>query len=325
MLHQILTVLNIDNPLMQKVYSGRLNRVFLINSTPRGVLKIYMPFEQNSLRQQKERWAYNAFSAMGLHTPRIKAEGEIEGCPYILMSYLPGRNLRDSWQELTSEEKENIFEQCGTILAKIHKTLITAEQFSLVAESHLRSADISSKIVMLPKVYWKIYQNVLQEYFQQLMGSEFAYMVPTMKKIMEHNYLLLQNASTGLLHGDFQDKNLLVVQGEVTGVLDAEMMHLGFTESELVIENICCYVDFKPEERIRYQQAVFKGYGDIPNSEQFDRIHHIFRLINLVESLIRWNDWAFEKKAETVTSMKARIHYVFDDVISNIKRCPLPM
>lgn len=57
--------------------------------------------------------------------PRLVAEGEIEGWPYVVITAVKGAPLREVWHGLGADERLGIAQQCGAFMAWLHTRPVT--------------------------------------------------------------------------------------------------------------------------------------------------------------------------------------------------------
>jgi hygromycin-B 7''-O-kinase len=83
------------------------------------VLKLYPPFER--IERDREAAALSATAGrLPIPTPGVRATGELEGWPYLLMDRLPGRDLSEAWPGLSPDERMAMASQLGEALAALH-------------------------------------------------------------------------------------------------------------------------------------------------------------------------------------------------------------
>jgi hygromycin-B 7''-O-kinase len=83
------------------------------------VVKLFPPFW--ALEWQIDRAvAERVYGRLGVATPEIRACGELEGWPYLVMSRLSGRYLNQVWDELDSADQLQIASDLGELLARMH-------------------------------------------------------------------------------------------------------------------------------------------------------------------------------------------------------------
>jgi hygromycin-B 7''-O-kinase len=82
------------------------------------IVKLYLPMWFEDYRV--ERIALPSIS--GLPTPRIFADDEIEGWPYLVMSHVPGVPAGEVWRTLSAEDRISIGCQIGEAIRLLHQT-----------------------------------------------------------------------------------------------------------------------------------------------------------------------------------------------------------
>ncbi len=86
---------------------------------PHAVLKISCPLYRQQ-HDAERRFLEAVTSAPGVGAPVLRATGEIEGWPYLVLSRVPGRPLKRAWPEVPEAHRERIAEDIGHRLALIH-------------------------------------------------------------------------------------------------------------------------------------------------------------------------------------------------------------
>lgn len=82
-------------------------------------VKLFPPRYQ--FAQQAECAALTAVHGrLGVASPEVLAEGEIEGWPYLVLSRVPGRTVRSAWPALDPGARARLMEAAGTVLRALH-------------------------------------------------------------------------------------------------------------------------------------------------------------------------------------------------------------
>jgi hygromycin-B 7''-O-kinase len=83
------------------------------------VIKIYGPARAQYGRERASL-RFAAGLRLGVATPEVLHEGEIEGWPYLVMTRLAGVLMRDVWREVAPEERIEIVSQIGAAMRELH-------------------------------------------------------------------------------------------------------------------------------------------------------------------------------------------------------------
>src|ERR1043165_5316626 len=91
------------------------------------VIKIFAPFRSQYLR---ERAALEfARGKLAIETPQLLHAGEMEGWPYLVMTYLKGVPAREVWAENTESERLEMAAQLGVAMRELHShTALPSEE-----------------------------------------------------------------------------------------------------------------------------------------------------------------------------------------------------
>lgn len=92
------------------------NIIFFVGE--RFVIKIYAPLRGQHLRETAA--LEFAHGKLGVETPRVVCACEIEGWPYLVMTRLAGRLMREVWPGVEARDRLEIVSRLGTALAELH-------------------------------------------------------------------------------------------------------------------------------------------------------------------------------------------------------------
>lgn len=216
----------------EMLYGGLVNSVYYINLKDgiSGVLKI--------TDNQKEDWILKKERAIlrrfdDVVFPKLISHGSIDkyGVNYNLVSFLKG-DLLSSGKEIYSE---NIFFELGLLLAEIHSN--SEKTFGFIYDFDKVDAD--------PRVhnsYPGPYKNGFEQHYIPAKGwvehliekksrysKELEIIISKMEK--EKNLFAQKNCTYN--HGDYQFKNILTHNNQLTGLLDFDSFRFGDPSSDL--------------------------------------------------------------------------------------------
>ncbi|HEY9285150.1 MAG TPA: phosphotransferase, partial [Pyrinomonadaceae bacterium] len=83
------------------------------------VIKIYGPARDQHARERASL-RFAAGCRLGVATPEVLHEGEIEGWPYLVISRLAGRLMREVWPVIDEEGRIEIVSQIGAAMRELH-------------------------------------------------------------------------------------------------------------------------------------------------------------------------------------------------------------
>jgi hygromycin-B 7''-O-kinase len=88
---------------------------------PEWYIKLFAPlWPQDHVAESLVLGHLSAQSALPI--PRLEAEGEIEGWPYLIMTPVEGVPLNTVWDSLDASQRRHIAEQCGMFMSTLHAT-----------------------------------------------------------------------------------------------------------------------------------------------------------------------------------------------------------
>ncbi|HKC64273.1 MAG TPA: aminoglycoside phosphotransferase family protein [Pyrinomonadaceae bacterium] len=216
------------------------NIIFFVDS--RFVIKIYAPFRAQFAREAASlRFAHGKF---GIETPQLLHKGELEGWPYLVMSYLEGLPMREVWQSMEAPERLQIVTHLSAALRELHAHAAPLSQDALnrdwrgFIEKQAREAVERQRAC-----------NANPEWLRSLP----AFIAARMK-------LLPTSFRPVLLHGDVHPGNVLLARKNgrwcITGLFDFGDSFCGFHEYEFVAPGVLMIQGRREEQR-----AMLLAYG----------------------------------------------------------------
>ncbi len=197
------------------------NIIFFVDE--RFVIKIYAPFRE-SYRREKAALHF-ADGKVGIATPAILHDGELEGWSYLLMTQLAGSVAKDVWPEIETRERIEIVSRLGIALKELH--------------SH--AAPLSSSANRDWRGFIERQAQTCVER-QRACGANPEWLKSLPAYITERLELLPAESDTVLLHGDVHLGNLLLAQERgrwtITGLLDFGDSLCGYHEYDFVAPGV---------------------------------------------------------------------------------------
>jgi hygromycin-B 7''-O-kinase len=206
------------------------------------VIKIFAPFRSQYLR---ERAALEfAQGKLAIETPQLLYAGELEGWPYLVMTYLKGVPAREVWVEIEASERLEIVIQLGVAMRELHShtALLSEEALNRDWQTFLNQ---------------KARESVER---QRACGANPEWLESLPAYISARLPLLPTEFRRVMLHGDIHPGNVLLAKKNngwrVVGLFDFGDSFCGFHEYEFVAPGVLM-VQGKSEE----QRAMLLAYG----------------------------------------------------------------
>lgn len=216
------------------------NIIFFVDS--RYVIKIYAPFRGQFARERASlRFAHGKF---GIVTPEVLHEGELEGWPYLVMTYLEGLPMREVWQSMKASERLSIVTHLSSALRELHSHAAPLKEDALNRDWHGYIEQKARETVERQRAC-----NANPEWLESLPDFIEARMK-----------LLPTSLRSVLLHGDVHPGNVLLVEKSgrwhITGLFDFGDSFCGFHEYEFVAPGVLMVQGRREEQR-----AMLTAYG----------------------------------------------------------------
>ncbi len=175
--------------------------------------------------------------------PRLVAEGEIEGWPYIIMTAVEGVPLNEIWGSMSMSNRELIASRCGELMAWLHAVPTEGLEDIRVDWAAFVERQIEACID-------EIAQAGLAERWTRETAAFFAQLPP----LSEPGFQPV------LLSADVTDEHILVSlrdgMWDMTGFIDFGDAMLGHSHYEFAAPG-CCITRRSP----RLQRAMMRAYG----------------------------------------------------------------
>jgi len=216
-----------------------------------------------------------------LPIPRLVAEGEIEGWPYVIMTAVEGVPLCDVWDGLDALAREHIAACCGKLMAAIHAVSTAGLESMAVDWPAFVVERIQERLDSLPKC--GLDEQWIQDIHAFLQGDDLP-------PLFEPGFRPV------LLSADVTDEHILVTQQEgqweLTGFIDFGDAMLGHPLYEFVAPG-CCITHGSPH----LLRAMLLAYGYV--EDQFDETLSrqlmaytlVHRYVEIPYLLNMWKGW----------------------------------
>ncbi len=174
--------------------------------------------------------------------PRLLADGEIEGWPYLVMGTVEGASIGSVWQDLTQDEQVDLAEQIGALMARMH----AVDTAGMTALRH----------------DWDTFVRRQREGcgVRQAEGIDARWAEEIDRYVAGVPVLDEPGGQDVFLHSDITDQHVLVVkQGgrwRITGLIDFADAMLGRPLYEFAAPAV-----FLTQRKPWAQRALLRGYG----------------------------------------------------------------
>jgi aminoglycoside phosphotransferase (APT) family kinase protein len=267
---------------------GASNAIYFVTFADREqfVLRV-SPVGQGDLVDQ-ELWALNQARALGVPVPEVVFADTTQcdyPAPYMIMRRLPGESAFRA--ALTPQERAGILTQLGRHLRTIHG-------IPIAGAGYLESRD-GAYSGRSPS--WWTY--VQEEFAHRLTKLPPTLLSTSIKGSLEHQIGRIvagpEPDQAVLLHGDYQFKNFLVQDRQVTGIVDFENLLVGDPAFDF------CALHYWSRDPATTVQHLLHGYGKIPSERTLLRRLYFYELSLALEIL--WWENHFQNRAGLQATM----------------------
>ena len=258
---------------------GEVNQIYILE-TPTAKYVLRSDLNKNNIdRFQKEMWCSKVANEKGVATPKVFTLGLENGYPYMVMSYVEGKNGDES----TDQEKDKIWNELGKYTHKIHSIPVEGygegmsdpgkftDSWSRYLDYNISSLIPSDKVIGLGVITEKQSEEI-KEIFLNLKNTSFNF---------------------GLTHYDLSLNNtILTTNGDVC-LIDwgsakvAPVPHLDIAE----------ILDSSLDENSEQFALFLQGYGF--TNQDFQKIKSEIAQLNLLIHMDKLR-WAIDRKKEKI-------------------------
>jgi len=211
----------------------------LVGGVGDAVIKLFAPFDEK-YRITEQRALEFLEGKLGLATPKIRAQGELEGWSYLVMDRIPGQPLSVVWDLLAPDDRRRLCHDIGRTAARLHD-LEVQDVIDLEPEWHAFIAE-QRRGVLAQQARTNL------ESRWQLQIESYLDSVP------------LPEEAPKLLHTELAREHFFAEQRagrwELSGLLDFEPAMMGHPEYEFA--SVGLFVSRGESELL---QACLLGYG----------------------------------------------------------------
>ena len=227
--------------------------------------------------------------------PKFHSSGEFtvsgQKYYYLITDYVQGNDLWSVIQRLTDEQKYNIGREIAQFLSEVH---------SITGVSY----DIGHYIATIPncKKSWKdghleyveSLRNGLSEINIELKSKNIV------SKAFDYIYTNISSleyqAGAKLLHNDFHPKNIIILEGRLSGIIDWECSQFGEADFELAhLFHWCIYPSIRDNDLSLLLKSVAENLQLTSNVPHIEMRLTIYQLEHELNQLI-WNGKAQEEE-----------------------------
>ncbi len=180
---------------------------------------------------------------LGVATPEVLFEGELEGWPYLVLSFVPGREIRQVWPQADRDQRVRLGAEIGALMARWHA---------------LPTTGLEALHVDWPEFIRGQVRSAAERQREKGLGPEWLDPISEYAAAFEAEALKLP--CEVLLNADFCDDHVFVEDRRgnlcVVGLIDFGDAFLGRTDYDFVAPTLEIMLGDGPAQR-----ALFSEYG----------------------------------------------------------------
>ena len=208
------------------------------------VIKIYGP-ARGQYARERAALRFAAGRRLGVATPEVLHEGEIEGWPYLVIGRLAGRPMREVWPAVEEGERIGIVSQLGAAMRELHAQGPPADEPALARDWAAFAARQAEESVAR----------------QRALGANPEWLASLPAFLASRLPLLPEEFAPVLLHGDIHPGNVLVARDRAgrwraVGLFDFGDSFGGPAEYEFVAPGVLMVQGDRA-----LQRAMLRAYG----------------------------------------------------------------
>lgn len=217
----ILTENNIEIPnKIERCNTGHGNYVFMLDYIQDK--KIIRMNDEGNLYSQYENFKYwvSKLKDIDIPVPNIVSIGKFKNYNYIILDYIEGKDLGEVYTLLTEEQKMNIAKKIIGIQTKVQNNLIPNNQYGSVYKYNDNTGFDTWKEYILDSL-----ENSKQNIRKNKIFDEVK--VDKLIKITEKYSEYFDKVEPKAFLDDISNKNLIIHNGEISGIIDLDWMGFG--------------------------------------------------------------------------------------------------
>ncbi len=264
------------NPIINR---GQVNQIYFLKTAKEKYILRTDLSEDTTNRFQKEMWCAEVANDQGVFSPKVFTVGLEGEHPYMIMSYVEGKNGDES----TEDEKDKIWKKLGKYARKIHSIPVKGYGEGMTAPGVFKDS-------------WSRYVNYnISSLTQNDKVIELGVITEKESEKMKNIFLELLNTNFnfGLIHHDLSLKNtILTTNGEVClidwgSAKSAPVPHLDIAE----------ILDSSLDENSKQFALFLEGYG--LTFQEYEKIKPEMAKVNLLIHTDKLR-WALDRKKEKI-------------------------
>ncbi|MEJ7838452.1 MAG: phosphotransferase [Thermomicrobiales bacterium] len=160
--------------------------------------------------------------------PEVLAVGQQDGGgEFIILRRLPGRNLEEAWPTLTASVQDDVCRQLGRHIEELHSIPAAAWMRNPWVELALDQRQLQNAYHAPPAdIDWMI------EAARQT-RPDLTQVLEQVGSMVRNGLSLFQQPDSVFVHADLHFRNVMVMDGQVTGLIDFEGARLAPRDTEL--------------------------------------------------------------------------------------------
>lgn len=259
---------------LEEIKSGSINPVFLVNN--KYILRIDLGDFDNKNKLKKESILSNILPKFSILTPGLIAFDDtcrLIKHPFILISFVPGYNLKDDYVMQDHETKKQLSSELGILANKIHSiTLNDLGNLEIFGNIHSWIGKVKNNF----ESYWTLVKK--GKYFSKKANTDIE------KIFSDYQQISNWERVARLIHGDFSPSNIRIKNGHIVGIFDFEFSAIADPLWDL--QKLPIAFQLGPD----FDQGLFlKGYGlNKFTDQELTRL----KMYGLTQGL--WEIWATE-------------------------------
>ena len=206
------------------------------------VVKLYAPIYPGDASVERAVLSH-VHARVGVQTPEILFEGELEGWPYLVMTWIAGRMIADVWPGAAADERSALGRELGELLARWHDLPTRGlEPLDLDWPAFVRAQAASARQRQRDK------------------GLDTGWLAQIPAYLARHTDEAARLPRRVLLNADLCDDHVLVARHndrwQIVGLIDFGDAFLGRTDYDFVAPTLEILLGDRGAQR-----AFFSGYG----------------------------------------------------------------
>ncbi len=306
-------LIRFDRPL-----DGLVNRVFLLITTCGDLVLRVVDDRSSDWKLRKDIAIFDHMRRLGLPVPRVlrvDTSRQVIPLGYSLSERLPGEPYSQVFACLTGTDNARISGQLGDLLGRLHST--TFQRFGDVFATE-DGLDIGPVHELRPRpdgqspgpfsAWSELHAAFVEARLRFMVGTGFDDLVEPAQAWFDANWTLLDvHVTPRLLHMDLHRGNILIREGEISGILDIEESIVGHNEYDLMRTELAHLRGQDPA----FADAFFTAYGrHVRLDEGYEdrrQFYDASRTLVWITSLIRYGN-GYVRGSQDQSCLAARKH-----------------